>query len=330
MIFASMFLFIRFNTLLSNYFSNFGAVILNHTRVIDLSLADKSGTFFNTLVAKQALDKATQLRDRNSSAWRTLGYIWLTEEEEDEALGAWRHVPKMSSEMHEWASIAILRGDLADALAWHRKETALLSEYGDGWYYQGLILSQQENWPAAISAFEEASQRKSFQTPLLSDSYLKQGSIYQWVADYKDLDKALSMYDTALQIDMFSVEEVKAETYYKRGEIYGWLGREQDSMIEFQKALDLDPSHKWAHLRHGYSRYWVDKELVPAEQEIKDVIAAWTKSKSINLIWAYRYLGEIYEDAGMISAAVAAYQDAAQLDPTNAYIRDKLAGLNKE
>jgi tetratricopeptide (TPR) repeat protein len=314
--------------LISSSFSNLGAVILNHNQVSDGSQYGVSGSIFNTLEVKQALKRAIQLRGQNDSAWRTLGYIWLAEKEEGEAIAAWRHVPEMSSEMYAWANRAIDEEDPTTALTWHKRHTALLPEFGDSWYYQGLILVQQGKWSEALSAFEEASQRKSFQTPLLSDSYFQQGSIYQWAMGYRDLDRALLMYDAALQIDMFSAQEVKAETYYKRGEIYGWLGREQTSVAEFQKALDLNPSHKWARLRHGYSRYWIDKELEPAEQEIKDVIAVWEESKSANLIWAYRYLGEIYEDAGQISAAVTAYQNASQLDPTNAYLRDKLAGLN--
>jgi tetratricopeptide (TPR) repeat protein len=330
LLFASIFLISRGPSFLSSYFSNFGAVYFNHSRANDGSRIGEFSLFSDTLLAERALERAIELSESNKSAWRMLGYIRLDHADEVKALDAWQHVPVMGNELLEWALRATNEQDLTSALTWYRRHTTFLPELGDSWYYQGQILAQQKKWPQAITAFQEATRRESFQTPLLSDAYFQLGFIYQSITDYRDLDKALLMYDIALRIDKFSNEAVKAETFYKQGEIYSWLGDYGAAVIKFEKALAIIPTHTWAHLRHSYSGYWVDKELEPAEQGIKDVITVWKDSKSPNLKWAYQYLGNIYEDAGMIDAAIAAYEEVMQFDPTNVEIRDMLAGLENE
>jgi tetratricopeptide (TPR) repeat protein len=329
-IFAAVFFVLYGPLLASNFFVNIGALSLNRTLATNAPLTNDVGESRDSSDAIRLLELATQLDARNSTAWRTLGYLWLTFDEEDKALAAWQHTPEMSREMNDWAKRATERGDLKNAISWHRRNAAFLPEFGDSLYYEGLILARQKNWPAAISTFEQASKRGVFQTPLLSDIYFQLGSIYQREADYRDLHKARAMYALALELDEFSDETVEAETYYKRGEILEGAGDHEAAADEYQRTLDILPSHVWARLRYGYTRYLTDKNLGPAERDIQDVIKIWKSSKSANLKWAYRYMGEVYEDAGQIDAALAAYVEAAQLDPENVYLQNKLAALEQE
>ncbi|MBK9051480.1 MAG: tetratricopeptide repeat protein [Chloroflexi bacterium] len=81
----------------------------------------------------------------------------------------------------------------------------------------------------------------------------------------------------------------------------------------YQATLALTPQDHWARLRLGYALYWGAGDLSAAVTAIQQAITAWPDEKYRQ--WPYFYLGEVYENAGLVPEAVAAYERALQLDP---------------
>ena len=213
-----------------------------------------------------------------------------------------------------------------EALAWYERAWMVEPKQGDPWYYVGLLYQDRRQWEKALGAYNRAMQSTYFVNVGKSDVYLRLGEIYQWAENYQDLDKALCMYDSAVKLDSFTSDALKAEAFYKRGEIHGWQGRDpRESIAEYRQALSLLPNHRWAHLRLGYALYSAYEDVSLAEVEVGQAIAQW--SNGVSKKWPYRYLGDIYRDAGLIEDAVAAYKRALEFDPSDKGIREDLNAL---
>jgi tetratricopeptide (TPR) repeat protein len=153
------------------------------------------------------------------------------------------------------------------------------------------------------------------------------GEIYRLIESHKDLDKSLEMFSLALEHNTFSNAYFRAETFYKRGEIYGWQGRDpRESIYEYQRAIEFYPDHPWAHLRLGYDLYRAYGDVNSAEVEIFRAIELW-QSDSFKTR-PYQYLGEIYTDAGLIEKAIVAYEEVLRIDPNDQQAQEMLHSLN--
>lgn len=153
--------------------------------------------------------------------------------------------------------------------------------------------------------------------------------IYQWRLEPRQTDAALVAYEAAVETDGFTADWEAADCYYKRGEIFGWQGRDpRESIQEYRQALVLNPKHHWAQSRLGYALYRAYGDVVLAEKEIEQAIALWPDDKY--RIWPHRVLGNIYREVGMIDKAIAAYREALRLDPSDEHVQDMLATLLEE
>lgn len=325
-ILVTVLLLARGRLFLSHGLTNVGYIIFNQSL--------RAAPFGQTLTGS-ALPfwvKAAGIAPFNQSAWRGAGFGYLALGRENEALDAWSRVDGMSEELLLWGQLAERQKQYADALTWYRRIILLSPESGDPWLAAGRVYQKQRNWAAALAAFQEAAQKDIFYRDAKSDAYFQQGVIYQWAPEYKNAELALENYNAALKNDRFSTLTVKADAFYKRGEVSGWLGYDPaQSMADYQRALTLYPGHTPARLRWGINLYWQEGDLTQAEQNIQQAIEAWRQQGNMaNLAWAYRSLGDIYFDAGLLPEARSAYQTAVDIEPQNQHARDRLAVLNNE
>jgi len=155
------------------------------------------------------------------------------------------------------------------------------------------------------------------------------GVIYQWRLEPRQTDAALAAYEAAIEADDFSANWEAADCHYKRGEVLWWTGRDpRESISEYQQAVTLNPKHHWAHVRLGYALYQAYGDVASAEKEIRQAIAVWPDDKHQK--WPHRFLGDIYQEAGMIDQAIAAYQEVLRLDPSDEQVQDILTTLLEE
>lgn len=278
------------------------------------------------LGAEHLLQQAVLWNPANGSANRGLGFALATQGRENEAVAAWQAVGGMAEEL-------IQRGDQArrakryeEALAWYQRAAILEPGFGDAWYDAGLVYERLERWEEALRAYEQAVSVGAFEGVGQSSPYYRLGSIYHRRLTSPQLDKALAAYDSAIAIDDFSSDLEAADSHYERGVIYDWQERDpRDSIREYRQAIVLNPQHRWAHLRLGHALYRVYQNVSLAEQEIEQALALWPDRKSRK--WPYRFLGNIYRDAGMLEKAIDVYREALQVDTNDEQVKRILSQL---
>jgi tetratricopeptide (TPR) repeat protein len=219
------------------------------------------------------------------------------------------------------------RGKFTEATQWYER-VALLGFSGDALFFKGTIFQENQRWEKALVTYKNALKEDNFSNIRVSDVYYRIGTLYQRALSIQDYEKALSNFDMAIELDVFSSKRIKSDSYYRRGEIY--ISTKQDpkaAVIEFQNALRIDPSHHWALLRLGYQQYWLTKNIDQAEKVINQAIRIWPDDSFKK--WPHRDLGDIYLDAGLESKARVAYETALKLDPTDKEIVDILSKLAK-
>jgi tetratricopeptide (TPR) repeat protein len=275
--------------------------------------------------AVEAAEKYISLRPNNPLGHLELGFAYDAEGNEARASSEWEQSTVAAIEFLNIGKQKVIEKQYASALNWYNR-AAQLGMVGDAAYFKGMAYQDQMRYPEALGTYQEALELKNFQEVMVSDVYYRLGFIYQWAQGYQNFQKALDMYDLAIKYWNFSSLEIAAEAYYKRGEIYEWIGRDpEQSIIEYQKAITIRPNHPWAHLRLGYNLYKQTKDVSLAEAEIKWAIVLWVDAQYAK--WPYRFLGDIYLDAGLTDKALIAYQEALSLDPEDKEVLNIIASL---
>lgn len=232
-----------------------------------------------------------------------------------------------AQQLIEFGNEARKQGMYEEALKWYERAIWMQPDLGYSWYYMGLTFQEQQLWGNALDSYSRALESKEFNYNGKSDIYFNMGLIYHDIPEYRDINKALQMYNDALDLDIFSSDNIEADTFYRRGEIYRWQGRiPQDVILEYQRALSLNPEHYWARLHLGYALYQTYRDVYQAEIEIRRSIASWPHDDR-SIKWAYRDLGDIYRDAGLCKDAIIAYQEVLRLDPYDTQVKSILGTL---
>lgn len=274
-------------------------------------------------------DTYANLRPSNPLGHLELGFAYQAYGDQKFAVAAWQAAGLSAQDFIDVGHSLVERQQFESAVVWY--ERALYAQPGlaDAWYALGLVYQRQAQWQAAIEAYSAALEASVWQSIRVGDVYYRLGQVYQSAGEHQDIEKALAMYAAALDSDAFSLEAVRADVYYKRGELFTWLGRSPEECIaQFRQALLLDPGHFWAHLRLGQALYQASGEVEPAAFEVRQAIDDWPAAQ--NRVLPYQILGDIYRDAGMMAEAVAAYEDALQIDPQAEAVLQRLEELGEK
>ncbi len=309
---------ISWTTVVSSFAGNVGLLLLARSFASSdpLELGSSDSDVKGQEQAQQWLQTAIALDHDNRSAWRGLGFAFAAQGQQDEAVAAWKEVNTMWNEAMRRGDIALKGEQARQALQWYKWATALEPQIGDGWYSQGLAYEALEQWDEALYAYQKATVVGIFTKMGQSSSYYRIGIILQWHRRHPQLQEAEAAFQTALALHAFSAETEAADAHYRIGEIYMLQGlNPRDSLPEYQQAVQLDPRHYWAHLRLGYTLYQLHKNVDEAEREISLALSLWPNAT--NRKWPYRFLGEIYLEAGLKDKAAAAFTEVLRLDPAD-------------
>lgn len=310
----------------SQFFNNVGLILFNRIPTDPLPFPLQNDVLLQRASQSQKfLNLALEASSKSSSARRILGYSWLTSTQKEVTHELWKDDPQIQSELLLWGNLASENEDYASASEWYQLSIEFFPEWGDAWYYLGLDLQTQGEWESALAAYNQAVEKELFLHPVISNAYFQQGDIFQW--KIQDTAQALEFYDTAINLNNFDSDEVKADAFYKRGEIYSWRGETTKAIEEYQQSIRNNPFHTWAQLRLSYAQYTIDNNLELAEERLQVVIEAWTLTNNPNVVWAYWYLGEIYDDSGKTVQAIEAYQRVLHLNPNHIQAQQKLTAL---
>jgi tetratricopeptide (TPR) repeat protein len=211
---------------------------------------------------------------------------------------------------------SLAQGDYTGGVQWFLISTRLAPKSRDAWYYLGMAYEKLELWDYAIGAHKKAASLEgSFQIGRSSPLY-RLGVLYESVLTPPNLKLAKEYYLAAVEQHSFATTSEEAYTRCQLGYVYSGLDHDwQHALIELGNGLRLAPNHYWCRLHYGVGLYYAKGDLTAAVDQIQQAIAAWPQDRSRQ--WPYRYLGSIYSDEGLPTAAARAYKQALSFDPSN-------------
>lgn len=290
-----------------------------------------SGTAPDPAAAVQAetlLREALAVFPVDGTAWRGLGFALAAQGREAEARAAWGHIAGLAGKFACDGESARQAGRYDEALAWYARAAAIAPDVGEYAYREASLHDRLEEWDAAIAAYERAGDAPSSPAAGRSAAYYRAGFAFHWRFAPPRLDEALAAYDAALALDDFADARDAADAHHQRGEIYGRQGDVQSAIAEYRQAIALDPDHAWAHLRLGAALYQLDGAMSPAESEMLQALALWPDDPSRK--WPYRFLADLYRQAGRVEEAIAAYRQVVRIDAQDEWAQAMLRELEQK
>jgi tetratricopeptide (TPR) repeat protein len=319
---------ISWTTLLSKVTSNMGLLLLARSLTSSdlLELGSSGSDVFEQEQAQRWLQVATTLNPNNRGAWRGLGLALtaLGLGRTEEALAAWRNASATANEFIVRGHQARNARQFTAALNWYQRATTLQPELADCWYYQGLAYQDLGEWPAARQALQRAVQAPIFDLVGYSTRYYRLGMVARFHIQPPLMSEALDAFTAAIQLNDFSSGYEAADSHYQRGNLVEQTNQSL-ALQDYQKALELYSQHYWAHLLLGRLLYKTSRDVSKAEAEMYRALTLWPDDGTRK--WPYRFLGDMYRQAGLIDKAHDAYQAALRLDPTDNSIKSILAQI---
>ena len=122
----------------------------------------------------------------------------------------------------------------------------------------------------------------------------------------KELAAALGLYETLMQFEGDMDINTASEAYFYKGFAHGKLGKLEEAILNYDKAIELKPNYAVAYNNRGVAK----QELGRHEEAILDLDKAIElEPKSSH---SYSWRGSIYEQQGETEKAKANYQTALQ------------------
>jgi len=241
-----------------------------------------------------------------------LGSAYEQVGDERGALRTWQQLDRPFQALMTEGRSYLTGGFASASLPWFRGASKVAPDVGDPWYYIAQALVQVGRPEGALEALDKALQAPRLEELHRSQLYFEKGVIYQWRLQPSRLQEAAEAYRAALTWGGFPTADLEADAHYKLGETLWWKGDDPALyIVEFQRAIVLNPDHSHAHVLLGVAYYLKTGDVEKAEREIM----LGMKINPQN-VWGPMNLGaQVYEPAGMIEEAVEAYRWALNIQP---------------
>lgn len=316
------FVFTYRNVLISYAISNFGWI--NLTRYI-IQNREQLLSKINDEIVQEWSSLYTQSIDKylnNFSAHRGFGWIAYQQGKYPEAIYHWKVGGLTDLDLVKQSDIALKINKTEKAKVGYQMATMIEPRSGDAWFSLGVLLLQENQLEEARFSLEKAI-NGSLLLVNESDVFYYLGETHYIETGTSGSIEALSAFDKALALANFSSAALEAETFYKRGVTKQRLGFPAEEVIpDFQTALEIVPTHTWAHIMLGNLLFDAYRDLSQAEQELYKAIELSPNDK-----WTYRYLGDIYLRAGNPTKAIEFFQRVLEIDPHDTQVRKQLDRL---
>jgi tetratricopeptide (TPR) repeat protein len=167
-------------------------------------------------------------------------------------------------------------------------------------YDKGLKELWQENWSAALTYFQKATEKNRDN----ADAWFGVGCCYGRLGRYQD---EIEAYKQAIRI-----KPDYAEAHHNLGLAYGKLGRYQEAIEAYKQAIRIKPDLADAHYGLGLTYSSLDRD--------QDAIEAYKQAIRIkpDLADAHCGLGIIYGVLGQMQDAIESFKQAIRIEPDNA------------
>lgn len=262
--------------------------------------------------AKNFLQSATQLSYENYTAWRALGFVFTNIDQEEAAIAAWQSSnPNMAIELVDWGLLDFNNQKPAQAKIWFERAARVDPTFGDPWFHLGQIYESEGRWIQAAESYKNGLQRSSNLYKVGHSNLLFQlGQLQFDLHESGAAASALDLYNLALDQDDFSNEWSRAQTYYRRGEALSLLERKEEAAASFSIVIEQRPDDYWAYTRLGALVWELEKDFPKTEALLSKALLIDPQNK-----FAYRNLGQVYQDRQQYVAALEMYQQVLHIDP---------------
>lgn len=347
-----------------------GAVILAailfpilFTGYSSIQQAEREFTAQNYEIAMEKYQQAAWLLPWRSDLWEKAGIAAYAGKRYSDAVVSLNRAPRLSEQ--GWVALGNSHANLDDLPSALQAYQEGLQFYDSLYLYRGLafVHRQQKDWPAERDALQNQIRLdvsdayshyrlgilltllepdKAFSELTLASSLDPQTdsavqtmttalnisatqpdaseqmlTIGRALGLVQEWDLSLSAFEKAIELD-----EENAEAWAWLGETKQQLG--QDGSVELDRALSLD--HKSAIVRALRGLYWNRLERY---EQMRAEYALAAEYEPTNPAWQAS-LGDAYAKLGDLAAALAAYQRATELAPTDATYWRLLAVLCAE
>jgi tetratricopeptide (TPR) repeat protein len=196
--------------------------------------------------------------------------------------------------------------------------------YADVFNKLGVICHQEGELPQAADYFERALKLN----PKYTEVSLNLAVTYSEMGRYEEADRIFSQAASVVRSEPDSVDPFilgkLANEHGKLGDQYHFLGRYDDAIEEYQKALRLRPSFADIHTKLGIA--YRDKG------DLDHAILQLSRSKEINpkYLPTYIQLGITFYIKGFVDLAMEEWEAAQKIDPTGRQASVYLSLAKKE
>jgi len=226
------------------------------------------------------------------------------------------------------------------------------SRYSFTWYRElGALYQHQKSWPKAAAIYEQLASA----APDRYQDWIELGWVYyEWG---EGTAAALTQFEQAI-----AIAPNAGAGYYAIATLLSREERFSEADPWYQQALELEPAQKWWYLSRAftlqragnlslaltvyatvqqlfpdfdqghYQAAWAYRQAEQRENAIKAIEAATQllstqEQPSLTQAAFYARAGQIYEWAGQLQKALAAYEKAAEFDPLRQDVQDGLERL---
>jgi Tfp pilus assembly protein PilF len=130
------------------------------------------------------------------------------------------------------------------------------------------------------------------------------------------VDQSIAEYERALEL-----EPGYFSAHMNLGSLYRTLGQFEEAKAEFERALTISPDNTWVHYRLG-ELYQEQGDLQRALDGFLLAVQAFPYNE-----WAHLSIGGIYQSQGNLQAALAEFQRTAEINPGNEWAHFRLGEI---
>jgi len=245
----------------------------------------------------------------DSMRWRGLAFVYGTQGKEEQSIEAWSQVDSGLDELLHWGDVNYSWKQNEEALGWYTRAVMLAPNDGDIAYKIGLAHEGLNEWDQALDSYKEANSKELISTSS-GDIFYRIGYLQFRKVNPPELEAALASLDHAISTNDFSVENLEIQSHYQRGELLRRMNRQREALAEFMWVTGQQPEHYSALVSQGVLAWQLDQDFAQASTSLQKAISLQPDSK-----WAYRGLGQVYEQRGQEDEAIAAYRMVLSIDP---------------
>lgn len=294
-------------------------------------------------VALKAFEQAIELDPDYAWPYHNLGYVYEKREEFEAAIVPYRqaidrHQNQVDAAV-SWNNLGNIfqaQEKHEEAIAAYRRAIELRPTYALPWDSLGDVYRSLNQPQEAMAAYEQAIQLDpGYAWPYHNLAVVHSGQ--------QSFESALALYENAIERHVNNQD--RAVSWNNLGKAYHALGRLDDAIGAYGRAIELDPAYGWSYNNLGVAyarrgaydtainlyRQAIERHTAPADQavswdnlgsvlftsgKIREAEDAYRQALTLNGDYAHAWhsLGNIFRTLERYGEAIEAYQQASRAD----------------